>query len=77
MNEQKTAHSLKFEKALEDNDYGLILGADGSLKGIWVPDHLWDEPFPLAITALCKAFYGIDPNDSNEDVPESSSNKLH
>jgi len=67
-------HSLKFEKALESNDYGLIIGEEGELKGIWVPDHLYDEPVPEALAQLCMMNYGINPNGQN---PMVVSTNLH
>lgn len=72
MSNSGTDHSLKFEKTLERNDYGLIISQEGYLKGIWVPDHLWDEPFPPALTELCIRNYGVDPNE-----PEPQQNSLH
>lgn len=74
MSEVNERHSLKFERTLEDNDYGLIISQGGMLKGIWVPDHLWNEPFPVSIVKICLENYGFNPND-NED--ESPARNLH
>lgn len=70
MSESSERHSLKFERTLEDNDYGLILSQTGMLKGIWVPDHLWNEPFPPSIVQICLDNYGFDPNTSEDEQPE-------
>ena len=32
--------TLEFKKSLEATDYGLIVGCDGMLKGIWVPEGM-------------------------------------
>lgn len=69
MNDSKTRHSLKFERTLEDNDYGLIISPTGNLKGIWVPDHLWGEPFPHGIVQICLENYGVNPNHAEEAQP--------
>lgn len=75
MSKSAEKYSLKFERTLEDNDYGLIISQTGSLKGIWVPDHLWDEPFPMSIVKICIENYGINPNDADEELV--TSRKLH
>lgn len=65
MNDSNTRHSLKFERTLENDDYGLIISPTGHLKGIWVPDHLRDQPFPHGIVQMCLENYGVNPNHSD------------
>ena len=36
---------IAFEDALEDDDFGLIIGKDGSLKGMFVPIEFEDEDY--------------------------------
>lgn len=72
MSNSTVAHSLKFESTLEDNDYGLILSQEGALKGIWVPDHLWNEPIPYPLVKICIENYGVDPNDPEINISPSS-----
>ena len=31
---------MGFDQTLEEDDYGIIVGKDGTIKGIWVPRHL-------------------------------------
>jgi hypothetical protein len=56
---------LEFRKSLESTDYGLIVGCNGMLKGIWVPEIRDGLDIPDAIVDLCIEKFGIDPN-SNE-----------
>jgi|TARA_B110000503_G_scaffold103721_1_gene154780 hypothetical protein len=56
---------LEFRKSLESTDYGLIVGCNGMLKGIWVPESRDGLDIPDAIVDLCIEKFGIDPN-SNE-----------
>lgn len=57
---------IYFENSLEDDDYGLVVGKDGSLKGIWVPKGLEHEKdVPSSIAKVCVEFFGLDPNDKN------------
>lgn len=54
---------MGFEEVLEEDDYGIIVGKDGSLKGIWIPQHLEDEDeLPVSIVNLIRTVFGIDPN---------------
>ena len=53
---------LEFKQSLSESDYGLIVGSDGALKGIWIPVGQEDAEIPDAIVSLCVARFGIDPN---------------
>lgn len=53
---------LEFKKSLSKTDYGLIVGCDGALKGIWIPEGLEDIDIPDAIASMCVQRFGIDPN---------------
>ena len=57
---------LEFKQSLEATDYGLIVGSDGVLKGIWIPVDLQDVDIPDAIVSLCIAKFGINPNGAGE-----------
>lgn len=63
------ADYMGFEDSLEEDDYGIIVGKDGSLKGIWVPSHLEDEDeLPDSVARLIKTVFGIDPNAEENKV---------
>jgi hypothetical protein len=53
---------LEFKKSLAETDYGLIVGCDGTLKGIWVPETMDGLEIPEGIVDMCVAKFGIDPN---------------
>jgi hypothetical protein len=57
---------MGFSETLEEDDYGLIIGADGAVKGIWVPATLEEaEEIPASIASLCQLHFGVDPNDDS------------
>lgn len=56
------SHRVEFENALSKTDYGLIVGIDGKLKGIWIPESLEDQEIPDTIISLCIQHFGIDPS---------------
>lgn len=57
---------MGFDETLEEDDYGIIVGKDGSIKGIWVPRHLENmENIPDSIANMCNLHFGVDPNDES------------
>jgi hypothetical protein len=57
---------IEFQDSLEDDDYGIIIGKDGMIKGIWIPRHLeHEDEIPAAIANLCEDSFGINPNDES------------
>ena len=59
---------LEFKTSLDTTDYGLIVGCDGMLKGIWVPESMDGLDIPEGIVNLCVARFGIDPNGHGEQA---------
>lgn len=55
-----------FANCLQEDDYGIILSAEGKIKGIWIPQDLENDSIPVAIAEICIANFGIDPN--NDDL---------
>lgn len=65
MDDENSKHEwLGFDTSLEEKDYGFILGADGELKGIWIPKGMDDQDVPDVIVDLLQEKWGIDPNDN-------------
>ena len=52
---------VNFEQALEDDDWGIIIGKDGTLKGMFIPEGQDEELVPEVIVKLCIDYFGIDP----------------
>jgi len=59
---------LEFKQSLSETDYGLIVGKDGNLKGIWVPNTVMDTVIPDAVVDLCVQKFGINPNSNEHTV---------
>lgn len=61
---------IEFEDALEPTDFGFIVcGKTGTLKGLWIPSEMDDEPVPESIVRLCVEHFGIDPAEFEDDNP--------
>jgi|TARA_B110000238_G_C15879801_1_gene332971 hypothetical protein len=59
---------LEFKQSLDTSDYGLIVGCDGMLKGIWVPETMQGLDIPEGIVDMCVQKFGIDPNGHGEQA---------
>ena len=58
----------EFKQSLDTSDYGLIVGCDGMLKGIWVPETMQGLDIPEGIVDMCVQKFGIDPNGHGEQA---------
>ena len=61
--------NVKFDDAIEETDYGLIIcGVTGKLKGIWIPEGKDEVPVPDTVANLCIEYFGVDPNTEEEVI---------
>jgi len=51
---------MEFEESLEDDDWGLIIGNDGNLKGLFIPKGKEDDLVPESIVNICENYFGVD-----------------
>ena len=51
---------VSFSESLEDDDWGIIIGKDGTLKGLFIPEGMDEEEVPEIIVQLCIDYFGID-----------------
>jgi len=54
---------VTFEQSLEEDDWGIIIGKNGELKGMFIPEGEDEAEVPEVIINLCKEFFGIDPTE--------------
>jgi hypothetical protein len=57
------SEQMTFEDSLDEDDWGLIIGSDGSLKGLFIPEGHDDDEVPEAIIEICTKFFGVDPTE--------------
>ena len=58
--------SQSLENMLDDDDYAVIIGSDGTLKGIYIPDNIEDEDFiPDPVVQLINTALGFDISDED------------
>jgi hypothetical protein len=63
--------SKTMEDHLEDNDWALIIGGDGNLKGLFMPDGKDENEVPHSIVYIMERFFGIDFNDDEEESDDN------
>ena len=58
------------EAQLGDNDWAIIIGKDGNLKGLFIPDGMDEELVPDSIVAIMEEYFGVDFDTEIEDTVE-------
>ena len=59
-----TQKKLTFEESLGKDDFGLIIGKDGELKGMFIPDEKYSPEFiPETLIQILETVYGLDMGD--------------
>lgn len=59
-----TQKKITFEESLGKDDFGLIIGKDGELKGMFIPDEEYSPEFiPDTLIQILEKVYGLDMGD--------------
>jgi len=58
--------SKTLEEQLGDEDWALIIGKDGNLKGLFMPEGADEDLVPESIVYIMEHYYGIDFNEEEE-----------
>jgi len=66
MSKKKTY--VTFEESLEDDDWGLIIGKNGNLKGMFIPEGQQEEWVPESIVEICEKYFGVDLDADNDNT---------
>ena len=60
------SESKELFEQLDKDDWAIIIGQDGSLKGVFIPDGKDDDDVPESVVAIMAEFFGVD---FDEDAP--------
>jgi hypothetical protein len=55
---------IGFIDVLDDNDYGIIVGTDGEIKGVWIPREHEAIEIPQPVIDFCVNHFGVNLNES-------------
>ena len=58
--------ALTLEEQMEDEDWAIIIGSDGNLKGVFIPAGKDEDTVPESIVAIMSDYFGVD---FDEDAP--------
>ena len=71
MNEDEDRQSLYDQ--LGDDDWALIIGSDGNLKGMFIPEGKDEDEVPYSIVHIMEKYFGLDFSEDDEDVDNEES----
>ena len=64
-----TKKKISFEDSLDDTDFGLIISADGQLKGMYMPEQMEEIDYvPEKIVQILYQVYGMDINTDTATI---------
>jgi hypothetical protein len=61
--------TTKFETSLDDGDWGLIISAEGDLKGLFIPEGSDEDQVPESIVHICEQYFGVDLSQDDNNKP--------
>ena len=64
------------EDQIGDEDWALIIGKDGNLKGMFIPDGADEDEVPESIVVIMEKYFGVDFSD-DDDIGEPLSDTIH
>ena len=55
---------------MNEDDWALIIGSDGNLKGMFIPEGKDEEQVPYSIVHIMEKYFGIDFSEDDEDYDD-------
>jgi hypothetical protein len=66
MNEDRQDEDLSLYDQMDNDDWALIIGSDGNLKGMFIPEGKDEDEVPHSIVHIMENYFGIDFSDEEE-----------
>jgi len=63
-----TEKNLTLKAQLGQNDWAIIIGQDGNLKGLFIPEGTDEDLVPESIVTIMANYFGVD---FNEEIDEA------
>jgi len=67
MNKKK---DLTLEEQIGEDDWAIIIGNNGNLKGIFIPQGMDEELVPESIVQIMAQYFGVDFEEEIEEAIE-------
>jgi len=61
---------LTLEEQLGETDWAIIIGNDGNLKGIFIPQGMDEELVPESIVQIMAQYFGVDFEEEIDEAVE-------
>ena len=55
------------QEQLGKDDWAIIIGSDGNLKGLFIPDGMDEDEVPESIVYIMEKYFGIDFDEEDQD----------
>lgn len=68
--------NLSLYDQLDNDDWAIIIGNDGNLKGLFIPEGKDEDAVPHSIVHIMEKYFGIDFSEEDEDE-DTESRTLH
>jgi len=69
--------SKTLEAQLEADDWAIIIGNDGNLKGLFIPEGKDEDLVPQSILYIMEKYFGLDLTEEDDDLGEPLTDTLH
>lgn len=61
---------LTLEEQIGEDDWAIIIGNDGNLKGIFIPQGMDEELVPESIVQIMAQYFGVDFEEEIDEAVE-------
>ena len=61
---------LTLEEQIGDDDWAIIIGNNGNLKGIFIPQGMDEELVPESIVQIMAQYFGVDFEEEIDEAVE-------
>ena len=72
MKEDHQDEDLSLYDQMDEDDWALIIGSDGNLKGMFIPEGKDEDEVPYSIVHIMQNYYGINFSEDTEEEPDDN-----
>ena len=60
-----------------EEDWAIIIGKDGNLKGLFIPDGKDEDEVPESIVVIMEKYFGVDFDEEIDEEETSDGQTIH
>ena len=69
--------SKTLDAQLGEDDWAIIIGKDGNLKGLFIPEGKDEDEVPESIVYIMADYFGVDFDETDSEEETSDGHTLH